>query len=400
MKITSQSLPKHRSVYKVEFDAQEVELYFSEALVALAKNVNIAGFRPGKVPVNIARDKIGEDALKEEAYTRAVRVGWNAVLEEITKLKDPNKLPIEDPAVDIVKFEQGGLGEVTYSFDSAPIVKVKNWEKIKLPKIESEVNANDEVERTLEMLREAHATTKATIEPIKDGSKVEISFSGTVDGKSNPKLNGKKMPFVMGRKTLLPDFEKNLIGMKRGESKKFSITFPADYHDKEMQKKKAEFSVTIDDVFELTLPKLDDEMAKKFGHDKLDELKAAIKQDVEQRSNEELASRQDAAFLSEMEKCVEVELPESIVRTEMSRTEQSWRQFLHERSMSEADWFNRHSTDLETMRSDWKKAAQTTVKVGLGVAEIAKQQKKELKSNEDFREFVKELIAKVSSSQK
>lgn len=386
MKIDHKVLPKSRHQYAVELTAVEVAEYFEQALKTLAAKIKIGGFRAGKAPLSMVRSAVSESELREEAYSYAVQNVWKQIINSL------KVTPIHDPEVSLDTFEEGKPAKIMVEFDIRPEVKLGKWQDITIhPDAKSQVTDAD-VEEVLTSLLRANAQTIITLERAKKGDRIEVTFEGTINNIKNDKLSSKHFPVVIGQSNAIPGFEDQLIGLKKGETKKFSLVFPKDHFDKEIAGKKVEFSVNVDEVFNIILPPIDQALAKKFGHDTLDQLKKAIKDDLIQQKADEVFTQQKAKWLADFEKKVTVDLPESLIVAEVERSKAAWQDFLVERNLGQEDWLKTRGVTLEKMMTDWRQAATSSVTIGLGLAEIAKEQKKELKDNTEFQKLLDELV--------
>ncbi len=383
------ALSKTRQQITVEYGQEEVTTLFEKALVRLAPGVKVAGFRPGKAPAHIVRDNVKPEILREEAYSLAVGQAWQDVV------KDLKTAPIQDPEVTILEFEEGKAGKISFEFDVRPAVSVGKWEKISVKEVKPEPVEEKAIDDVLRSLSKGHAKRVITLEKAEKGNQVDIEFSGSVGGVKKDKLSSKHFPVILGESTLVPGFEDNLYGLKKSDEKTFTVTFPKDYFDKELGGQKVEFKVLVEDVYAIEQPELDDKFAEKFGHKKLAELKKAIREDLENRGQEEFEYRRKAKWLAEFEKLISTEVPKSLLEQEMNRSEENWREYLAGHNIKEEDWLARQNLTLEKLRADWEKAAQSSVKIGLGLSQLAKEQGKELKTNDDFQSYLDELITKT-----
>jgi trigger factor len=386
MKLTHRSLPSSRLKFEVELSSEEVDGYFQHALKHLAETVKVSGFRPGKAPTDLVKEQIDPSKLREEAYGLAVQACWREAV------KDLKELPIQDPEVELGDFEEGKMAKLTFEFDIRPEVKVGNWEKFKLGKTKEEEVADKEVEELIDSLRRAHAKTIAKLTAAKTGDKVHVDFEGSLGGVRQTKLSSKNFPLVIGLANTIPGFDEQLVGLKKGDKKKFQLKFPKDHFDKELAEKLVDFEAEVTEVFDVILPELNDEFAKGFGHKKAEQLTKAIKEDIGSRKKDEQFISQKARWLADFEKLVKCELPESLLVAEVERSRQAWRAFLQERHINESEWLKSRELSLGQLEKDWHKAAEASVKIGLGLAEVAKVQKKELKSNEEFQSLLNELV--------
>jgi trigger factor len=389
MEITHKTLSKTRIQYQVKLTGVETGNFFTDALQRLSKNVKISGFRPGKAPAELIRKQIDAAALREEAYSLAVHDAWHAIIKEL------KVVPIQDPEVEIIDFEEDKPSTLQFSFDIRPEITVKGWEKIKLGKAKLEPVTDADVDKVLESLGKGHAQQAVTLEEAQKGDRVDITFEGSIGGVRKDKLSAAKFPVMLGEASVLPGFEKELPGVKKGDEKEFSVPFPKDHYDEELAGNTVDFSLKVDEVYKVTLPKLDDEFGKKFGHDTLEQLKQAIRSELETERLTEYEQSRRAEWLAEFDKCITVEVPETLLHSEIERSKNAWQTFLEERHLSAEDWLKRRKITMEQMEKDWRKAAEASVRVGLGLSQLAKEQGKELSTNDDFQEYLGELIEKT-----
>src|SRR3989344_3328158 len=413
MKINSLNLPQSRFRLTVELTIDEVSDHFDRALANLTPMVKIPGFRSGKAPTNLVKEQIDPTKLREEAYTLVVQASWKAVTKQLATSnwqtgQSPNQksqkpgarsqepeLPISDPEVSIEHFEEGQESKVVFEFDIRPEVKVGNWADIKLSRSEEEEVTDKDVEELIDSLRRAHAKTVAKLTPAALGDKVHVDFEGSLGGIRQTKLSSKNFPLVIGLANTIPGFDEQLVGLKKGDKKKFQIKFPKDHFDKELAEKLVDFEAEVTEVFDVILPELNDEFAQGFGHNKAEQLKKAIKEDIGSRKKEERFVSQKARWLAEFEKLVNCELPESLLIAEVERSRQAWRAFLQERHINEGEWLMARKLTLRKLERDWQQTPEASVRIGLGLAEVAKVQKKELKSNEEFQTLLDGLVRKT-----
>lgn len=401
MQITHKLLPQSRIEYTVVVDEPETAEFFTEAINRLSSSVKIAGFRPGKAPAELVRGQLEPGALREEAYSLAAQRAWSKIAEENTVL------PIEDPKVEVEAFEEGKEGKIVFSFDVRPEVKLGDWKKIKISNEKTQAITKQEVDDVVESLARANATTVVKIspggqgasakagelEPAEMGDKLEVSFTGSVGGVRKDRLEAKKFAVTLGQGGVVPGFEENLIGVKRGDVKKFSVKFPKEHFDKDLANKDVDFEVTIDEVYRLILPERDDKFASQFGHKKYDELLAAVEEDLQKHKEDDLLVQKKAKWLAEFEQKVATDVPQSLIDAEVGRSRQSWSSFLTERNLSAKDWLDRRGFTMEKLEEDWRKAASSSVKIGLGLSEVAKSLGKELKSDADYQALLDQLVS-------
>ena len=388
MNITYKKLPQNRYKYEVEISAAKVDEYFGHALKHLAEGQKLPGFRKGKAPEKLVKEQIDPTLLREEAYSLAVRDAWLEII------KDLKETPIEDPQVEVGVFEEGIDAKLSYEFDVKPEVKIGDWQKISIKADKQSEVTDKEVDEVINSLSRGYASTIVKLDESVLGDKLEVSFTGSVDNVVKDKLTAKKFELILGTDGVIPGFAEELVGLKKGEDKKFTLDFPKDHFDKEFAGKKVTFDVHVDEVYEVVMPEIDAEFAKKFGHETPNELRTAIKTDLQDRKKDEQFSVQKAKWLAEFEKKVTVQIPKSLIENEVARTKESWENFLESRHISREDWLTRQDTTMDKLQKDWEVAAKSSVTIGLGLGEVAKELKKELKTNDDFHQMLDDLVKK------
>lgn len=397
MEITQKKLPNSRVQYNITLTALEVTEFYESALGKLGETIKLSGFRAGKAPVDLVRRQIKPETLREEAYTLGVQALWRAVAEHVEKT-DKELAPIQDPEVEVDDFVEAKPAMVTFSFDVRPNIVLKNADKIKLPKIEARKIGDKEVQEIVGSLRRNSAKTVISIESAKMDDKVEVSFKGSVKNVVKEKLTSEHFPIILEKGSVIPGFAEELVGLKKNDKKVFTLDFPKNHFDKELAGQKVTFAVTVDEVFEVILPEINKDFLDKFGHSTESDLRDAIKKDLDKEASDELFTQQKAAWLAEFEKCVQTELPQSLVEGEIARSRSSWQDFLASRHLNQEQWLKERGTTLEQMTKDWHKAAESSVRIGLGLATLAAEENNKLDGNEDYNLFlegkVRDSVAK------
>lgn len=389
MQIDSRQLPQSRRQLKVRLSNKEIAAFFDHALENLSAAVKVSGFRAGKAPKELVRKQLSSDNVRDEASKLTIQAAWR----EITR--DLKEVPISDPEVTIEEFDELKSGKIVFEFDIRPAVSVGAWQKISLKATTSSSVSDDDVQKLISSLSQGHAATVIKLGPAEIGDKLEVSFEGLIGGVRQDKLSAANFPVIVGQGTTIPGFDEQLVGLKKGQSKTFALKFPANHFDKNLAAKAAEFKVEVQEVFQVILPELNKEFAEKFGHSSVTKLQEAIRQDIVRQRNDDQFVTQKAKWLAKFEGLVTVEVPISLINAEVERSREAWRQFLQQRHMNEGDWLKSRQLTLEQLEKDWQQAAQSSVKIGLGLAEVAKDLKKELKTNEEFHLLLDELVQKA-----
>ena len=352
---------------EITIPANDLDKRVEDRLVEFGKGVNIPGFRKGKVPMPVLRQRYGKAMLGE--------VLEKAVNETSTKVLDEKKIrPAMQPKIEVVTFDEGKDLVYKMEVESLPEVKVMDLKKIKLEKPVAEVPA-EKVDETLEEIASNNSASK-TIETKRASKKDDIvlmDFAGrrkrddfTVDGMSSLGFELK-----LGSNQFIPGFEDQLIGKKAGEKVEVNVTFPEDYGMKELAGEEAIFDVTIHELKESVPCKVDDELAKTVGFDDL----AALRKVIEENMNGEYARmsrlKVKKALLDTLDAEHTLELPEGMVDAELnsivSRIEQERAQEHNHAPGEECD--HDHGVDDEE-KAELKEIAERRVRLGLILAEV------------------------------
>ncbi len=355
----------------VTADQAEIDRIKQEVLGHLAKHAKVQGFREGKAPANLIEKQLDPSQLQTEFLERAVNELYVGTIQQ-QKLR-----PAAQPQITINKFVPFSTLEFTAEVDAIGDVKVADYKKIKLAKQSVEVTAKD-VNQVLDNLRGRAAEKKPVERPAKLGDEVIINFKG-VDAKTEQAIDGaagNEYPLALGSNSFIPGFEEALVGLKPGEKKTFPLSFPADYGVKDLQGRKVSFTVTVLKVNEQVKPKLDDTFAATVGPFKtVAELKADIKKQLKVEREREAQQFYDNQLLEKIAAKSTVELPDSLVDSEIDRMEEEEKRNLVYRGQTWEEHLKAEGVDAAGHREQKREAATLRVKIGLLLGEIAEQEK-------------------------
>lgn len=371
MQVTNKNVTDTKVQLNVAADKAQLEAVKKETLTHLAGDVRLPGFRPGKAPLSMVEKSISPSKLQTEFLERVINVLYSAAAD------DQRLRPVTQPEVKIAKFVPFETLEVEFTVEVVGEIKLADYKKIKLTKATPKVTDKD-VAEVLEQLTKREAEKKDVDRAAKDGDQVWIDFKG-VDAKTKEPIkgaDGKDYPLTLGSGTFIPGFEPELLGLKKGDQKTFTVTFPKDYGVKTLQNTKVEFSVTVHKVQELSLPKLDDAFAAKVGPFKtMQELKADVKKQLATEKSYQADRDFSDKLLREITSKSKIALPDSLVEEQIDRIVndqkqsvvyrgQTWQEFLEEQGLTEEEYRKQHRAEAE-MR----------VKAGLVLGEVAEAEK-------------------------
>ena len=352
----------------ITLGAKELEAAEQVALKKLSRDLKVPGFRKGHVPLAVAQKNIDPNALQEQTLENALS---KAVAESFLGEK---LQALERPAVEVKKFVPAQELEFTAEAEVVPPVKLGDYKKLKSKREEAKVTAAD-VDEIIQRMQENFVERKAVKREAKRGDEVIIDFTGKKDDVAFEGGSAKDYALQLGDGQFIPGFEDGIVGHKAGETFSLDLTFPKDYHAKDMAGQKVVFDVTLRTVNELTLPEVNDEFAAKCGpFTDVKELKSDIKREIAAQKEREATEKLKDALVSELTEISKVALPELLIEDQMRSIEQDMMQNLMYRSVTLESYLE---TQKFTNRDDWLKrevrpAAEKRVKAGLILAELSK----------------------------
>ncbi len=311
MKIQKKDLEKSQVELTVELSWQEFEPYVKKGANKVSKEVKIEGFRPGKAPYDILKQKIGEMTILEEA----ARIAINKTIDEVIKDNIQGQ-PVGQPKVDIVKLAPDNPMEYKAVLAMLPEVKLGDYKNAKTKQEKIEIK-DDEVQKTLERLQEMRAKEALVDREVKDGDKVVADIEMFLDKVPIEGGQSQATAILVGKDYLVPGFDKKLMGAKKDKVREFSLPYPKDHYQKNLAGKMVEFKVKIKEVYERQMPKLDDQFAKDMKAKSLEELKKSIKKNIEHEKEYEVKQRTEMKMLDAiMDKTKFGDIPEVLVEHE------------------------------------------------------------------------------------
>lgn len=371
MQITRKSLAPTKVELTVIADEQQLTATKAHVLKDLSKDVNMAGFRKGHAPEALIEKSVDQGVLQSQFLDHAIN---DFYVEAITREK---LRPVAQPEVTVKKFVPFSTLEFTATVEVVGAIKLPDYKKIRVVK-KVEATTDKDVTAVIDDLRARDGEKKEVKRASKEGDEVTIDFSG-VDAKTKTAIDGatgSDYPLVIGSNTFIPGFEPELIGLKAGEVKTFDITFPNDYGSKELQNKKVTFSITINAVKEVVLPKLDDAFAAKVGPFKtVAELKADIKQQLQTEKENQAQRTFENEILATVAEKATAAVPAALVEEEIDRMEAEEKRNLVYRGQTWQEHLAAEGKTEEEHREGQREQAEVRVKTGLVLGEVAEVEK-------------------------
>jgi trigger factor len=317
---TVTELPESRVRVEAEVGTDELDRRVTQAARQLARNLRVPGFRAGKAPPPVVIQRVGREAVLDEAVRESI-AGWYR-----TAIDEAGVIPIGEPDIDMGDLPKAGE-PLRFSIEIGvrPKATLGEYKGLEVARREPEVS-DETIGSELDSLRERSAKLETVDRQAQRGDFVVMDFAGSLDGVPFPGGEGRDQMIELGSGRLVPGFEEQLEGAVGGEDRTVKVTFPDDYPATELAGKDAEFAVTVREVKAKQLPELDDELAAEAGFDTLDELR----EDIRTRLGEVETQRIDGEFreaaLDAVVEAATVEVPESLIE---ARARELWDSMLH-----------------------------------------------------------------------
>ena len=355
--------------------AERVENEVNKRLQQTAKRAKVAGFRPGKVPMSVIRQRFEADA-RQEAFGDLVQASfYEAIVEQ--KLN-----PAGAPAVEPKSFEKGKDLEFVAIFEVFPEFAVSGLESINVERLSAEV-ADADLDNMLEVLRKQNTRFEAVERAAQNDDQVNIDFVGKVDGEVFAGGSAKGTPLVLGSGRMIPGFEEGLVGAKAGEERVVNVTFPEDYQNLDLAGKAAEFTITVNSVAAPVLPELNEEFFAQFGikESTLEGFRTEVRKNMERELRQAIKTKVKNQVMDGLLAANPIEVPKALLENEVNRLR-----------VQAVQQFGGNIKPEQLPAELFEEQAKRRVVLGLIVAEVVKQY--DLKPDEGkVREMIEEMAS-------
>lgn len=358
--------------------AADIDKEVTKQLAEIAKKARIDGFRKGKVPHNIIKQRYGDVAVQDALSDLMSRNFVSAIIENKINPVGAPDYKVDEP------YKEGQDFTYTVEFEVFPEIELKGLETIEVEKPVVEVKDED-IDGMVETLRKQQAEWKVTEGAAKADDRITIDFTGSVDGEEFEGGKSSDFVLVMGQNRMIPGFEDGIVGHKAGEEFDIEVTFPEDYHAENLKGKAAKFAISLKKVEERELPEMTEEFIKRFGigDGSLEGLKAEIRKNMERELKNAVRNRIKTQVIDGLLKANEIDIPKAAVDSEI---EELRRQAAQRFGGSEKQ-------AMELPRELFEGQAKRRVMVGLLLGEVISSN--ELKAEDDR---VNALIDEMASA--
>ena len=310
MQVTVESTGALERRMRVELPAERIEQEINSRLKTVGRTAKLKGFRPGKVPPKVVKQRYGK-AIREEVISELMQKSYtDAVMQE-------NLNPAGGPKIETEDNKGDNNFAYVATFEIMPNVELKNLDKIAVEIPEVTISKSDMDDMILR-LRRQKATWEEVDRKSGDGDKVVVDFTGTLKGEEFEGGKGTEVPVVLGQGQMLPDFEKALLGIKAGDEKTFKVKFPKDYHADDLNGKKVDFAIKVHRVEEEVLPPLDDSLAESFEVTEggLEKFLADVKENMEREAEQKLKGDVREQIMNALLESNPLEIPNTLKHQE------------------------------------------------------------------------------------
>ncbi|MGM9949631.1 MAG: trigger factor [Lysinibacillus sp.] len=370
----------NQGLLTIEVPAEEVNKALDKAFNKIVKQINEPGFRKGKMPRPLFEKKYGVEALYQDALEIIIPEAYSNAIDEA------GIEPVDFPEIDGTEnFAKGQDFTFTATVTVKPEPKLGEYKGLEVTKLPTEVT-DEEVEAQIQeqLARKAELEVKEE-GAIEEGDTAVIDFEGFQGEEPFEGGKGEDYPLEIGSGSFIPGFEEQLVGVKAGESKDVVVTFPEEYHAAELAGKEATFKVTVKEVKTKVLPELNDEFAKEIDPEveSLEALRTKLKEQVAEQKKSEAEGALRDELVEKAAANAEMEIPESMITTELDRMIQEFGQRLQMQGMNLELYFQFSGQTEEDLRGQMKEDAENRVRVSLTLEAIAKAENIEV-SEEDI----------------
>jgi len=385
--VTNVEDEKNVVMLKVEVPAEKVMPSIDKAYREVSKKVRIPGFRKGKVPPRIIDQMVGEDAVMDEALNDLIPLFYPEAIES------SGIEPVSQPKVDVEQIEKDKPFIFTAKVELKPEVKLGDYKVIKLPKVATKASKK-EIDEHIDKIRDRFSELKPVKRAVKDGDYVLLDFEGFLDGKPFDGGSASDDMLEIGSESFIPGFEEQIIGAKAGEERDIDVTFPKNYHSKDLAEKDVVFHITIKEIKTKKLPKLDDDFAKNVSKfDTLEEMKADVKKELETRKEKEQEATKRDGAIDYVTEDASIDIPQGMVEQQINSLSEEFNNILKREKTDLESYLKEQGDTFQGFREQFREEAEKRVKTNLVLEEVMKKEKIEA-SDDDIDEELNRLSEK------
>ena len=367
MSLQVEKLEHNMAKLTVEVAAEDVEKALQAAYLKQRKQINIPGFRKGKVPRQMIEKMYGPEVFYDEAAN-------NMIPDAYAKAYDESELDIvSQPKIEVVQMEKGKPFIFTAEVATKPEVTLGDYKGLKVDKVSTRVTQK-EVDEEIEKERERNARTiEVTDRAVQDKDEVTLDFEGFVDGVAFEGGKGEDYPLTIGSGSFIPGFEEQLIGAEIDKEVEVNVTFPKEYHSEELAGKDATFKCTVHTIKAKELPELDDEFASEVSEcETMDAYRAEVKKNIKERKERTGKEKKENQAVDQAIENAQMDIPEAMIEFQVRQMADDFARRIQQQGLTVEQYFQFTGMTAEKMLEEMRPQAEKSIKTRLVLEAIVK----------------------------
>ncbi|MCI2852937.1 trigger factor [Staphylococcus hominis] len=383
----------NEGLLKVTVPAEKVNKALDQAFKKVVKQINVPGFRKGKVPRPIFEQRFGVEALYQDAVDILLPEAYGEAIEE-TKIN-----PVAQPEINVTQIEKGKDFEFEATVTVEPEVKLGDYKGLEIEKQDSELtdkDLQDAIDHSLGHLADMVVKEDGAVE---EGDTVNIDFDGYVDGEQFEGGQADGYDLEIGSGSFIPGFEDQLVGVKTGEEKDVVVTFPEEYHAEELAGKEATFKTKVNEIKYKEVPELTDEIANELDSDanSVDEYKENLRKRLSEEKTQDAENVEKEEAINKATENTTIDIPQAMIDTELDRMVQEFGQRIQQQGLDLQTYFQISGQDESQLREQMKDDAEQRVKTNLTLSAIADEENIEV-TDEDIDKELEKMSSQFNIS--
>ena len=384
MSLQVEKLEHNMAKLTVEVAAEDVEKALQAAYLKQRKQINIPGFRKGKVPRQMIEKMYGPEVFYDEAAN-------NMIPDAYAKAYDESELDIvSQPKIEVVQMEKGKPFIFTAEVATKPEVTLGDYKGLKVDKVSTRVT-QQEVDEEIEKERERNARTiEVTDRAVQDKDEVTLDFEGFVDGVAFEGGKGEDYPLTIGSGSFIPGFEEQLIGAEIDKEVEVNVTFPKEYHSEELAGKDATFKCTVHTIKAKELPELDDEFASEVSEcETMDAYRAEVKKNIKERKERTGKEKKENQAVDQAIENAQMDIPEAMIEFQVRQMADDFARRIQQQGLTVEQYFQFTGMTAEKMLEEMRPQAEKSIKTRLVLEAIVKAENIEVSDERVEEELTK-----------
>ncbi|MFA5133324.1 MAG: trigger factor [Patescibacteria group bacterium] len=391
MKCNIKKLPKSELELLITVENDELKPFMEKAAQKLSEQTKIEGFRPGKASYDIVKARFGEHAILEEAAEDIVKKNFTKAIQE-------NSLEtVGHPKIEVTKMATNNPFEFKATVAILPEIKLGEYKNLGIKKQETKID-DKKIESVMQDLTKMQSKEVISEKPADKNGKIVVDMEMLKDGVAVEGGSAKNMAVYLAESHYIPGFNEELVNLKKGDEKNFSLNFPKEHYQKNLAGAKIDFKIKVNDVFEIQAPDLNDEFAKKLGQKSLEDLKSLIKKNLEHEAEHKDEDKWEIEILNKVvENSKFGDMPEILVNEEAHRMVHELEDNVVKQGMTFEDYLKSINKKESDLLLEFSPEAIKRIKISLAIREISKTEKLEANDKEIAEETEKMMNAYKSN---